>query len=151
MSYFIVFQNKTYDEEKTGGYLWAPKRTKSGREIYHWTNMTKVKEGDIIFSMYKRKIVSVNIAKGTSIDADRPSALDSVNLWEKEGWLVKAKYNVLDNPIDIKENIEEILELCPSKYSPFTKDGRGNQGYLFEIGKTFGEYLSGLVNSQNQL
>lgn len=42
-SYFIVFQNKTYFEEKTGGYLWAPQRTKSGREIFHWSNMKKIK------------------------------------------------------------------------------------------------------------
>ncbi|WDV48152.1 hypothetical protein PV797_10745 [Clostridiaceae bacterium M8S5] len=37
MSYFIVFQNKSYEEEKRGGYLWATKSTKNGRSIYHWS------------------------------------------------------------------------------------------------------------------
>lgn len=54
MNYFIVFQNKTYNEERVGEYLWAPKLTATGREIFHWSNMVKVKTGDIIFSMYKR-------------------------------------------------------------------------------------------------
>lgn len=63
MNYFIVFQNKTYNEERVGEYLWAPKLTATGREIFHWSNMVKVKTGDIIFSMYKRNLVSINIAK----------------------------------------------------------------------------------------
>ncbi|SET45542.1 HNH endonuclease [Natronincola peptidivorans] len=151
MAYYIVFQNKTYHEERVGGYLWAPKRTKSGKAIYHWTNMTKVKEGDIIFSMYKRNLVSVNIAKSNCIDANRPAALDSVNLWEKEGWLVHAEYNVLDKPIDINLYIEEILPLCPGMYSPFTTGGRGNQGYLFEIENPLGEYLLGLAQAKNHI
>lgn len=151
MSYFIVFQNKTYNEEREGAYLWAPKRTKSGKEIFHWSNMTKVKEGDIIFSLYKRNIVSVNVAESNCQDANRPAALDSVNLWEKDGWLVKAIYNVLANPIKIDDYIDEILKLCPTKYSPFTKDGNGSQGYLFEIGYELGNYLLELTNAKNDL
>lgn len=147
MSYFIVFQNKTYYEEKVGGYLWAPKRSKSGRKIFHWSNMTKVKKGDIIFSIYKRKLMSVNIAKSNCIDANRPQALEDIDLWEKEGWLVKVEYNTLENPLNIDDNIEQILKLCPSKYSPFNKQGRGNEGYLFEISDELGHYLLGLVKN----
>lgn len=149
MNYFIVFQNKTYDEEKNGGYLWAPKRTASGKKIYHWSNMTKVNEGDIIFSMYKRNLVSVNIAKSKSINNDRPIALDSINLWEKEGWLINVEYNTLENTVVINNYIDDILKLCPSKYSPFTKAGKGNQGYLFEVGKDLGDYLMKLVRDSN--
>ncbi|WP_302654048.1 HNH endonuclease [uncultured Clostridium sp.] len=151
MNYFIVFQNKTYNEERVGEYLWAPKLTATGREIFHWSNMVKVKTGDIIFSMYKRNLVSINIAKESAIDANRPSALDKVNLWENEGWLIKAKYNILDSPVSIDDNISDILELCPSKYSPFTKEGRGSQGYLFEIGKDFGDYLLKLATDRNSI
>ena len=151
MNYFIVFQNKTYIEEMKGGYLWAPQRNKRGHEIFHWTNMIKVKDGDIIFSMYKRNLVSVNIAKDKAIDATRPADLDKVNLWEEDGWLLKAEYKVLDNPVSISDNIDEILKLCPSKYSPFTVKGSGNQGYLFEIGKEFGEYLLKLANDINNI
>ena len=151
MNYFIVFQNKTYNEEMSGGYLWAPQRTKGGKKIYHWTNMTKVKDGDIIFSMYKGNFVSVNIAKGTAVEEVRPHALDKESSWDKNGWLLEVKYNCLKNPIIKKSNIDEILKLCPNKYSPFTKSGRGNQGYLFQIGKKLGEYLLDLVKSKNDL
>lgn len=149
MSYFIVFQNKTYDEEKREGILWAPKKTKAGSEIYHWSNMTKIKEGDIIFSVYKRKIVSLNTAKGKCESCNRPQSLDSVNLWEKEGWVVNVHYEALDNPVNINDNISEILRLCPSKYSPFTKTGKGNQGYLFEISNELGEYIIKLIKDIN--
>lgn len=151
MNYFIVFQNKTYKEEMRGRYLWAPQKTSSGQEIFHWSNMTKVNYGDIIFSMYKRKLVSINIAHGKAIDAIRPLALDKANLWEKHGWLLKAEYNVLDNPVSISNNIDKILKLCPSKYSPFTVKGTGSQGYLFEIGKDLGEYLLKLAKDTNNI
>ncbi|MDB2073987.1 HNH endonuclease [Clostridium paraputrificum] len=151
MNYFIVFQNKSYKEEMKGGYLWAPQKTKKGHEIFHWTNMTKVKDGDIIFSMYKRNLVSINIANGIAVDAIRPSDLDKTNLWEEQGWLLKAEYNVLENPVSVSDNIDEILELCPRKYSPFTANGTGSQGYLFEIGRGFGEYLLKLANDINNI
>ena len=49
MNYFIVFQNKTYYEEKNGEYLWAPKVDSSGKCPFHWKNITKAKKGDIVF------------------------------------------------------------------------------------------------------
>lgn len=110
MNYFIVFQNKTYKEEMKGRYLWAPQKTSSGHEIFHWTNMNKVNDGYIIFSMYKRNLVSINIANGKAVDTIRPSNLDKADLWEKNGWLLKAEYNVLDNPVNILNNIDEILK-----------------------------------------
>ena len=141
MNYFIVFQNKTFKEESNGRYLWAPKRNKAGRTCFHWTNMKKVKEEDIIFSVYRRNIVSVNIAKARCIDSIQPKELNKVDLWEKDGWLVKAEYNILECPFPIKDNKNEIVKYCTRTYSPFSSDGRGNQGYLYEISNEFGEYL----------
>lgn len=151
MSYFIVFQNKTYKEEKKGGYLWAPQRNKSGHEVFHWSNILKVNDGDIIFSMYKRNLVSINTANGKAVDALRPYDLDKANLWEKQGWILNIEYNELVNHVSISDNIDEILKLCPSKYSPFTIRGKGSQGYLFEIRKELGEYLLKLAKDINDI
>lgn len=111
--------------------------------------MDKIKKGDIIFSVYQRNIVSVNIALDSSIDSKRPKTLDKLDLWEEEGWMVKVEYNELDSPISINNNIDEILKLCPAKYSPFNKKGGGNQGYLYEIGKELGDYLMVLAIENN--
>lgn len=144
-SYYIVFQNKTYFEEKSGGYLWAPQRSKSGREIFHWSNMTKIKKGDIIFSLYQRNIVSVNIALDSYKESRIPKTFEKLDLWEEEGWLVEAEYNELESPVSIDDNVDEILRLCPEKYSPFNRKGGGNQGYLYEISDELGDYLMELV------
>lgn len=148
MNYFVVFQNQTYKSERVGQYLWAPQRTKAGNEIFHWSNMKKVEKGDIIFSMYKQHIVSVNTAGDKAYQAENPFQAFE-NPWEKEGWLLKAKYNELRTPLSIKENIDEILKMCPSKYSPFNSKGRGNQGYLYEISRDLGEYLIGAIAKKN--
>lgn len=154
MKFFIVFQNRTYNKECAGGYLWAPQKDKGGKSNFHWDNMKSVKQGDIIFSVYKRYIKSVNVAKLDCYDNIRPEGLGE-NLWEDQGWKVDVEYNVLERPISIDEHIEGILSLCSEKYSPFTlqgnRRGNGNQGYLFEISNEFGDYLLELVKNDNSI
>ncbi|CEG21491.1 hypothetical protein BN1080_00402 [Planococcus massiliensis] len=150
MSYFVVFQNKTFEEEKEGQYLWAPQKNNQGRGLFHWESMMRVRPGDIIFSMFRQHLVSVNLAKEQAIEAPNPF-LNHETTWERTGWLVKAEYNELPNPVSIKEHREDILKLCPPKYSPFTRTGGGTQGYLFEIDETFGEYLLSLARKNNYL
>ena len=141
MRYFLVFQNKTYKEEMSAGYLWAPKRNRDGRTFFHWENMTKIKKGDIIFSSVKRKIVSVNTAQTDCFDAPRPIAFDKLEMWERNGWMVRTQYDVLEHPIDIDKNINKILTMLPDKYAPFNSVGRGSQGYLFEIGPDLSDFF----------
>lgn len=150
MSYFVVFQNKTYEEEREGQYLWAPQKNNQGRGLFHWENLRKIQPGDIIFSMFRQHLVSVNTAIAKAIEEVNPFP-NHENTWERKGWLAKAHYNELPNPISIKKYREEILKLCPPKYSPFTRVGGGTQGYLFEIDETFGEYLLTLVRENNNL
>ena len=149
MSDFIVFQNKTFHDEMQGGYLWAPKRNKNGHTRTYWSNMTQVKQGDIIFSSYKRKFVSVNIAKGQCYDKNIPAALDEVKMWEREGWQVDASYHLLKHPLYVDEHIEVILEHCRGMHAPYSSVGRGNQGYLYEINNILGNYLLEEVKKRN--
>jgi hypothetical protein len=48
MAFWWVFQGKSYDRAKQGHYLWAPQQDKSGQGKFHWTNMTKVRPGDVM-------------------------------------------------------------------------------------------------------
>lgn len=50
MAYWWVSQNKPHAEERAGGYLWAPIRSKSGLIPRHWASMEEARPGDVIFS-----------------------------------------------------------------------------------------------------
>lgn len=150
MNYFVVFQNKTFEEEKEGQYLWAPQKNNQGRGLFHWENLMKIQPGDIIFSMFRQHLVSVNTATAKAIEAANPFP-NHESTWERTGWLVSTKYNELSRPVSMRAHKENILSLCPPKYSPFTRTGGGTQGYLFEIDDTFGAYLLSVARENNDL
>lgn len=130
-NYFYVMQNKTFAEEYGGGYLWAPQQGNNGSAANHsWSRMQNVKSGDVIMHGYKQQVVAISIAKTDCYSATRPEEL--VADWKREGWRVDADYFILDTPINPKDIWDELQPLLPVKYAPFTSDGSGNQGYLFE-------------------
>ena len=61
MNYFFVFQNKSFKEENSGGYLWAPK-SKGGRKVSHWSLMKEVK---------KKCLHILNISYHTKLNRER--------------------------------------------------------------------------------
>lgn len=149
MNYFLVFQNKSYIEERTGSYLWAPQKNKIDQTFHHWTDMKEIKKGDIIFNSYKGQLVSILIAKENCKEHERPTVLDQLELWEKEGWMVNAEYINLNVPIIYKDYIETILELQDEKYAPFNKAGRGNTGYLFRVSTELANFLFRIIEKKN--
>ena len=149
MRYFVVFQNKTFYEEKAGGYLWAPKANKQGRSMFHWSNMRKVKKGDVVFSSCKSSLVSINIAVSDCYSFNKPIELDYGNLWERVGWRVDLNYHELINPFRFKDYMDKLHPMLPIQYSPFNVTGGGNQGYLYEIGSKPGEFLLNIFFESN--
>ncbi|RKQ32304.1 HNH endonuclease [Oceanobacillus halophilus] len=151
MNYYLVFQNKSYKEERNGGYLWAPQKNHAGQSVHHWSDVGKVRKGDIIFNSYKGKMNSIIIAKEDARKHDRPLDLDELDLWEKQGWLVEAEYIDLPNPVVYKNYMEEILRLQGNKYAPFNRIGRGNTGYLFRVTDELADMLFGVVEGYNNV
>jgi hypothetical protein len=133
MAYWWVSQNKTFDEEREGDYLWAPQRNKDGRSQHHWLAMEQVRAGDVILSFVNQAIAAVSVAKGGAYASDRPFSSKEGAVWEKDGWRVDAKYELLKPPIPIPPIASELRKLLPSKYSPLTREGTGVQGYLFRL------------------
>lgn len=128
--YFYVMQNKTFDEEYGGGYLWAPQMGNNGSGANHsWSRMKEVKTGDVILHGYKQKVVAISIAKADCYPAMRSDELAAD--WHREGWRVDTEYLILDNTIYPKDIWNELEPILPSMYSPFSRTGSGNQGYLF--------------------
>lgn len=139
--YFLVYQNTDFEEESSQGYIWAPQETDSGRTIFHWDNLRRVRKDDLVFSVVDRKIVSLNRAK------------DQWREYEKDGLLgyrVDLDYGPLEEEIDVDTYMGKILDLSPDKYAPFNVMGRSNSGYLFDIGDKLGEYLLDLVDGKDK-
>jgi hypothetical protein len=59
MDYFFVTQNKSFDYEFEGGYLWAPKLGSDGRPKSHWKSLENINKGDIIFSFVDQQIKAI--------------------------------------------------------------------------------------------
>ena len=133
MSYWWVSQNQTYNEESNGGYLWAPKLSKSGDVIFHWENIKLIQPGDLIFSYYRQKIMSIAIARTESIDRVKPPEFTRDYSWNGAGRIVYADYQLLAKPIQIKDLPISLKSKLIGKKLPFTINGTGNQGYLYNI------------------
>ncbi len=164
MSYFTVFQNKNFEEERKNGYIWAPEKGKDERNVPSWSLLKEVKEGDTIFTINRGQIVSVNKALGSynskskaiSIDnriiGDCNNQQNSKNCICIKGFEVKLTYKELNNPIRIKDIFENVNKMLPKEHSPFNKNGGGNQGYLFRLTDQLGNYLIELMrNNQEDL
>ena len=145
MAYWWVSQNKTYQHERDGRFLWAPQLNTAGRPQHHWTSMTEVQPGDVIFSAVKQKIVAVSVANSAAYDAPRPSGFEG-ELWEANGWRVDLRFQELDQPVRISDILNELKPKLPSARSPLTVKGTGVQGYLFALPPLAGQFLLASVD-----
>ncbi|WP_145148504.1 HNH endonuclease [Paenibacillus xylanexedens] len=145
MRYFLVFQNKSYKEEKKGEFLWAPKANIEGQTFHHWNSMTLVSKGDVIFNSFNGELLSIIVANNGFKESSKPADLAEVDLWENDGWKVDARYVQVDKPIRYKDYMDDILALQGEKYAPFNSLGRGNTGYLFQVTDQLADYLFSLL------
>ncbi|WP_339189856.1 HNH endonuclease [Paenibacillus sp. FSL P2-0121] len=145
MNHFIVFQNASYDEERSGGFLWAPTKNNDGRTFHHWTAMTNVKKGDLIFNSVGGQLLDVITALEDCKEQEKPVGLDKNELWRNHGWYVKGKYVGVNNPIKYSDYTEDISNLQAPRYAPFNIKGGGNQGYLYQISLEFANFLLDLL------
>jgi len=137
--YFFVFQNKSFNEEYNGGYMWAPQYGDDGRKVSHWDQMKEVRKGDVIIHSYMKKIVAISIAKTDVYEFDRPVELP--NQWNDKGWRVDTEYYIINNPIVTSDHMEKLMELQPESNAPFNRIGKNNTGYLFAANRKMAEYI----------
>lgn len=139
--YFFVFQNKTFDAEYRGGYLWAPKYNANGYEVSHWKLMQDVREGDIIFHSVSKNIEAISIAISDYYSDTQPNELKCEKMWDDEGWRVDCQYIKIRKPIVTSDYMETIMKLQPRENAPFNIIGRGNTGYLFSLTHELSKFL----------
>jgi len=133
--YWWVNQNQSFKHEKNLKCLWAPYTNKAGNKVFHWETMAELKEGDIVFSYYKSKIISFNTVKKKAYHSSRPKEFtDPSKPWKNTGRRVDVIYNLLDEPIVVKNLANKLEPFLPDIYSPYNIRKRGgNEGYLYEI------------------
>jgi hypothetical protein len=98
--YWWVNQSQTYREEREAGILWAPKRSRNGRTIAHWESMAQVRPGDMVIHYANGAIRATGEVLAAAIEAPRPSEVEGD--WERDGRLVRAAYDELDEPSAVR-------------------------------------------------
>lgn len=147
MAFWLVYQGKSWERARSGGYLWAPKRSRSGQTVVYWTNMERVQPGELIFSGVNNALRAVSQASLPAYTSPRPDPRDEEH-WYGDGWRLDVTYTDLPQPLMYPEWVPSVLSQMPVKGSAFTSSGRPNQGYLFEIPLTVGEYLVAMMQAQ---
>ena len=141
MAFWWVFQGDSYKRAKAGAYLWAPQQNKDGHRLFHWTNMTNVQTGDVIFSGYEQRLVAVSVASGNAYESDPPDKRD-VPKWPSRGWRLDVAFCELMNPLNYPDFVPLIKASLPEHHSPFSKvTGKSNLGYLFSLPSDAGQLL----------
>ena len=154
MRVWWVNQNKTFEEEIRGGYLWSPKRKQDGSKNTFYDNMSKVEPGDIVLSYKGTYLSAVGVIQSNGYSYSKPLEFGSTGAyWNTDGWKVDVKYFQLEHPVRPKDHMTVLAPLLPSKYSPLLRDGNGVQSvYLAEVNEVFArELLTLLRQAGNQL
>ncbi|WP_050615531.1 McrB family protein [Bacillus testis] len=133
IQFWWVNQGKTHQQEKEGGYLWAPQQSKQGRPLSHHIDLKKANVGDVVFCYSDSAIRAIGIVKKKAIESAKPSEIANHD-WQEQGYLVELEYHVLDpilqkNDIPIEWRIEET--------GPFDVNGNVKQGYFFTVSESF--------------
>jgi hypothetical protein len=135
--FWWVNQGETYQTEKAGGYLWAPKKSKSGVAFSHHTNLTRLQTGDVVFHYANGVLRAVSQVCEPAIDNPRPSELPTES-WDLDGYLVRVNYHELSTSIALQDIP---IEWRTPGEGPFTKQSGVKQGYVFPLPYKFVQHF----------
>lgn len=139
MAYWWVNQNKTWQHEIYGEYLWAPQTKNDGKKNPYYEFMTVLEPGDIVFSYIRPQLTYAGIVRAKAITDRKPDFGAPGNAWGDIGWSVEMHYVELPRRITPKDYLEEYRLFKPPKYGPLTKTGTVISQYLFPLTDPLGE------------
>lgn len=133
--YWWVNQNRTYRQERAGGYLWSPKRKSNGARNPFYDFMRIVSPGDIVLSFAGARLPSYGIVLSHCYESPKPAEFGRAgDDWSAIGWRVDIAYRDFERPLRPADHIAALGPVLPERYAPLTRDGRGLQGvYLTEL------------------
>lgn len=134
---FWVFQNQTYEEESSKGYIFA-----GFHGPHHWEMLKEVRPGDIIIHSYHAEVVAVSVAK--------TSAYAWTRFDGAYGRRVDCEYHLLKTTLSTSDRSNKNAALCAkAMYQPFNVNGTGNQGYLYRITSALRDYYASEIVKYN--
>ena len=152
MSIFYVHQGETYNEERAGGYVWAPQLNKKGGKNIGYTTMTKIHKGDFILHSVNGKVMALSIAECDCYEANQPhelSVADTTVNWNYIGYRVDTYYYDFDTPVDLIDCYDWLKEHYV-KGSAFTIKGKGKQQYMCNLANEHATFILGIaIKKQN--
>jgi putative restriction endonuclease len=154
MAFWWVNHGKTYQSEIDGGFIWAPQKTKAGYRHETYTNLTKTRPGDQLFSYAGLQIRGVGTVAGTCIEQEIPpeSGRAGVVWRHRSGWLVPVEWQMLTRPFSPRDHFSKIRPILPTQNSPLDKNGDGSEScYLASISDSLAKVLLGLVSTEDRL
>jgi MoxR-like ATPase len=122
---------RTYTEERDGGFLSAPMLDKGRGRQYHWETMDEVREGDVVLHYNNGSLRAASHVSAAARPA--PNPLDD-QTWDEAGRLVETQYQELNEPVALA-SIDEGARI--RQRSPFTKYGSVQQVYLVRLQDDF--------------
>ena len=149
MRFWWVAQNKTYQHEVPGGYLWSPKRKQDGTRNPFYDFMREVSPGDVVFSFSDTRIMAIGIAASHAYEAPKPLEFGKAGAyWDLIGWRVDVRFSGLHHQIQPSAHMDVLGPLLPQKYAPLLPSGRGKELYLTLLPEILAEKLVDLVGRE---
>lgn len=152
MSFWWVNQGDSFEEARKLGALWAPLEDKGGHKQPSWETLDEVKPGDLVFHFAKKKVRGISTVTS-------PSRIAEIRIRDRGQWQdLGREIEVEAQDFDFTISLDEIpLELRTGSESgtdtPFDKNGKVKQGYLFKLPQAGAQFLLtrlNLVNSEEQ-
>ncbi len=139
MQFWWVNQGSRFAEERELACLWAPKRSKDGRNVGHWESLTQVQPDDVVFHNQHGVLRAWSRVLTAAQSAPQPTtSADYLNWDGTDGYRIELDITNLDPPIAC----QDIPEALRTGTSVFTQLGKPKQGYLFPVEHELGQYLA---------
>lgn len=147
LNFYWVNIGLSYDEVVENVFLWAPLQGEKPidindvskgirvRQYDHWTNVSLVKAGDVIFCNMDRKIKFIAVALADAEQAIRPSTR-IFRQWGVNGNKVRIDIFSLPTPLSVDGYIQDVFQTRynnGSKPTVFKSNGNVFQGYMAKI------------------
>ena len=148
---WFVSQGKSYETERTGGYLIAPRCRQDGAERSYWTNITKINKGDLIIN-YAAGLRGVSQADERCHEISIPEDTAKQNEWDIHGWQLKCSYVELKHILKLSQFKEDIMKYGREELSAFNINGNVKQGYLFELNPALADiFLQKMIEQNSEI